>query len=190
MVQLTYTPPAATMRTTWQLRPRQPPGNSITRHSFYPSLPQKPRKLLGTLTGAVQHLAAAFLHFYVEEGISVHTIPPWSSRALETTIPKGTNASACNPETVRFIWGEMQRRIQDGFSILLPGADAVRLFGGKIKLFRIVAVSEVHFQPRLILNLSDKPDKGAPSVNDTTDRQIALESMKFWRVLHRILQAV
>ena len=33
------------------------------------------------------------------------------------------------PEMTPFIRREMQRRIKDGFSILLPAEDAMRLFG-------------------------------------------------------------
>ena len=45
---------------------------------------------------------------------------------------------------VRFIRGEIQRRVQDGFSILLPVADAVRGFGAKIKLPCIAVVPQAH----------------------------------------------
>ena len=53
-----------------------------------------------------------------------------------------------------FIRGEMQRRIKDGFSILLPAADAIRLFGEILELSHLLAVPRAHFRPRLILNLS------------------------------------
>ena len=35
---------------------------------------------------------------------------------------------------VGLIWGEMQRRFQDGFSILTPAEDALQVFGEKLKL--------------------------------------------------------
>ena len=54
---------------------------------------------------------------------------PWSPQALETAISKGLHASAFTPEITYFIWGEMQQRIKDGFSILLPAADVILLFG-------------------------------------------------------------
>ena len=67
----------------------------------------------------------------------------------------------------------MQRGIQDGFGTLLPAADTLRMFGSRLNLFCIAAVPQAHLQPRLILNLLVKPDKGMPSLNDTTDRKVA-----------------
>ena len=43
-----------------------------------------------------------------------------------------------------FIRGEVQRRIKDGFRILLPAADAIQLFGEKLKLSCIAAVTQAH----------------------------------------------
>ena len=78
-----------------------------------------------------------------------------------------------------FIQGEMQRRIKDGFSFLLPAADAVQLLGEKLDLTHITVVPQAHCRPHLILNLSARPDVGTPSVNNTTDREAALESLQF-----------
>ena len=41
-----------------------------------------------------------------------------------------------------FIRWELNQRVRDGFSILLPAADAVRLFGDNLKLSRITVVTE------------------------------------------------
>ena len=57
--------------------------------------------------------------------------------------------------------------------------DAVRIFVERIKLFCITAVPQAHHQPYLILNLSAKPDEVMPNVNETTDKEIAQESMQF-----------
>ena len=57
-----------------------------------------------------------------------------------------------------FIRREMQQHVRDGFSILLPVADMVRLS---------------HQRLRLILNLLEQPDEETPMVNDTMDRKIA-----------------
>ena len=87
-------------------------------------LASKQRKTLVNLPKEVKHMSASLLHFYVEEGIPVHTGPPWSNQELETAISKWNHASACTPEIIRFIWrGGVQWRIQDGFSILLLAAD-------------------------------------------------------------------
>ena len=102
----------------------------------------------------------------------------------------GPHTSACAPDTVCFIRGELQRRVQDGFSILLSAEDAIRLFGEKLKLSRIAAVPQAQLRPHLILNLSAPPGNGTPSVNNTTDREIAPESMHCGRALPRILQAI
>ena len=67
----------------------------------------------------------------------------------------------------------MQCRINDGFSILLPAADAIRLFGEKLNLYCIAAVHQVHLRPRLIVNLLAQPESDTPRANDTTDREAA-----------------
>ena len=54
-------------------------------------------------------------------------------------------------------------------------ADAIRLFGERLKLSHIAAVTQAHLRPRLILNLLVQPDSDTPSVNDTTAREAALE---------------
>ena len=92
------------------------------------------RNTLEGLTEGVKKPAEDLLQSYVEEGIPAHTGLPWSPQALETAISKGLHASACTPDMNYFIWEEMQRRIKDFFSILLPAADAIRLFGERLKL--------------------------------------------------------
>ena len=52
-----------------------------------------------------------------------------------------------------FIRGEMQRRIKYGFSIFLPSADAIRMFGENLKLSRITDMPQAHRRLRLIINL-------------------------------------
>ena len=64
---------------------------------------------------------------------------------------------------------------------LLPVADAMRLFGERRKLSHITAVPQAHRRLRLILNLSAQPDLDTLSVNETTDREAALESLQFGR---------
>ena len=53
-----------------------------------------------------------------------------------------------------FIYREMQWRLQDDFSILLPVAEVVQMFGEKLKIYCITAPPQEHSQPHLILNLS------------------------------------
>ena len=89
-----------------------------------------------------------------------------------------------------FIWGEMQRRIKYGFSILLPAADVIQLFGARLKLSRIAEVPQAHCSPRLILNLSAQPDSDTPSVQKTTNREAALEPLQFSWYFSRIMYAV
>ena len=64
------------------------------------------------------------------------------------------------------------------------------MFGEQLNLSRIAAVPQAQRRPRLILNLLAAPDKETPSVNDTTDREIAPESMQFGREFPGILQAI
>ena len=51
-------------------------------------------------------------------------------------------------------------------------------------------IPQDHRHPRLILKLWAQPDKETPSVNDTTDREIATELMQFGRAFPRILKAI
>ena len=66
----------------------------------------------------------------------------------------------------------------------------MRLFGERLKLSRIAAVPQAHRRPRLILNLSTQPDSDTPSVNETTNREAALESLQSGRAFPHILQTV
>ena len=52
----------------------------------------------------------------------------------------------------------------------------MRVFREKLEISRIAAVPQDQRRPRLILDLSDQPDKETPSVNDTRDREISPES--------------
>ena len=94
------------------------------------------------------------------------------------------------PGMVIFIREEMQRRIQDEFSILLSAEDNVQMFRENLKLSCITAVPQAHCRPRLTLNLSDQPNKETLSVNDNTDKDITQESMQFGISIPRILQVI
>ena len=98
--------------------------------------------------------------------------------------------SACAPDMVRFIQGELQRWVQYVFRILLSAEDAVQLFGEKLKISRITAIPQTQRSPRLILNLSAQLNKDTPSVNDTTVREIYRQSMQFGRELPCNLQTI
>ena len=109
---------------------------------------------------------------------------------MDEAIRNRPHASACAPDMVSFVRGELRRRVQDGFIILLSAEDAVQLFGEKLKLSRIAAVLQAQRRPRLIMNFLAPPDKDTPSVTNTTDREIDPESMQFGRAFPRILQAI
>ena len=64
------------------------------------------------------------------------------------------------------------------------------MFRERLKLSRIAAVPQAHHRPRLILNLSAHPGSDTLSVNETTDREAAPESLQFGRAFPHILQAV
>ena len=142
------------------------------------------------ITDEVTHPAATLLQSYVEEGIPATTGTPWSRTALDEDIQNGLHESACAPDMVIFIQGDLRRRVQYGFSILLYAKDTVQLFGEKINLSRIASVPQAQCCPRLILNLSALSDKKNPIVNDTTNREIAPESTKFEIALPHILQTI
>ena len=84
----------------------------------------------------------------------------------------------------------MQRRTKYGFSILLPETDAIRLFGERLKISLIAVVTQAHLRLGLILNLLAQQDSGTPIVNETTNREAALELLQFGRASPHILQAV
>ena len=79
----------------------------------------KQQRTLVALTEAVSHLSATLLQYYLEEVIPYSTGPPWLREALDEEINNVHHASACAPDMFRFIQGEMQRWVQEGFSILL-----------------------------------------------------------------------
>ena len=66
----------------------------------------------------------------------------------------------------------------------------MQLFGENLKLSPIAAVPQTHRCPRLIFNLSAQPDSNTLSVNETTNREAAPESLQFGRSFPHILQAV
>ena len=72
----------------------------------------------------------------------------------------------------------------------MSAKNAVQLFRENLKISRIAAVPQAKRRHCLILNLSATPDKENTSFNDTTDMEIALESMKFGRSFPRILQVI
>ena len=138
--QVPYPPPVASPTNDLVATANATAREILNAPSLLSLLASKRRNTLGGLPNGVKHPAAALLRTYVEEGIPDHTGPPWSPEALETSISKGTHASAYTPEMISFIQGEMRRRIKYGFSILLPAADAMRMFWERLNLSRIAAV--------------------------------------------------
>ena len=109
---------------------------------FIASIASMQRGTLGALAEAVQRPTAALMWDYVDAGILVRMISALTHRALDRAIEKGSHVYACPPEMMALIRREMRNRMQDFSSILLPAADAVRLFGYKLKLSHIYAVPQ------------------------------------------------
>ena len=145
------------------------------------------RRTLGAISEAVSHPAATLLQSYVEEGIPANIGPLWSRAALGEKIRNGPHASACALDMVSFIQERLQRRVQGGFSILLSAEENVRVLRENLNLSCIASVPQDQRRPRKFLNLSAQHDKETPSVNNTTDRNIDLDSMRCWRSFPRIL---
>ena len=122
---------------------------------------------------------ASLLKKYIEEVIQVCTGTLCPNQALESAIAKVPHISAGSPDMTIFICREMKQRVQDGFRILLPDADMVWVFRGKLKLFCISAFPKSHCHIHLILDLWGNPNKGNLSVNDITNREASMESMQF-----------
>ena len=89
-----------------------------------------------------------------------------------------------------FVRGEMRQSVRYALRILLLVTGTFRLFGGMLKLSRISAVPQKHRRPLRILNLSEKPNVGTPSVNNTTDREVTYELMYFVHAFSCVLQAI
>ena len=64
------------------------------------------------------------------------------------------------------------------------------MFGDNLNLSRITAVPQENRRMRLILNLWAQPDEVRPSVNNTTDREVAPESMTSGRAFPCIPHAI
>ena len=64
------------------------------------------------------------------------------------------------------------------------------MFREKLKLSCVAPVPQAQHRPGLILDLSAQRDKETPGVNDTTDREIAPDSMQFGRAFPHIIQAI
>ena len=84
----------------------------------------------------------------------------------------------------------MSQRVQDGFIFLLSTADMLWAFLEVLNLSRISDIPQEYLRPRLILNLSENPNTVPTSFNDTMDREVSPESMKFGRAFSRIIQAI
>ena len=69
----------------------------------------------------------------------------------------------------------------------MSAADAASLFGDKLKLSCIVEVPQEHCRMCLILKLLAQLYEGTSSVNTTTDREVALESMQVVRAFPHII---
>ena len=54
----------------------------------------------------------------------------------------------------------------------------------------MAVVPQAYRQPCLILNLLESPDKGTPSVNGVTNREVAPELIQFGRDFFGILQEI
>ena len=97
---------------------------------------------------------------------------------------------ACNLDMAGFIRGDMNQMVKYGLDILLPAAEMVQTFREKINLYHITELPQENLQPRLILNLPAKPDKGMPSVNKTTNRVVTPGLIHFGKALPHILQEI
>ena len=71
-----------------------------------------------------------------------------------------------------------------------PSGIVVCVFEDKLNLYPIEAVPQEHFHLRLIIDLYVNPKKGAPILKNTTDREVAPESIQFGSDLSRILQEI
>ena len=86
-----------------------------------------------------------------------------------------------------FICVDMWQPMRYGFRILLPASYLFRVFGDNLKLSHIAVVPQEHRMMRLILTLLGKPNEVTPSLKDTTDREVAPDSMEFGRAFPHTL---
>ena len=66
----------------------------------------------------------------------------------------------------------------------------VCLFVDKLNVYHIEVFPQEHFHLRLIIDLYVNPKKGANIFKNTTDREVAPESIQFVSDLSRILQEI
>ena len=64
-----------------------------------------------------------------------------------------------HPGNSRVHLGEMQRRVQYGFKILLPVEDVLQLFEDNLKISRIAVVPQANRQPQIILDILSQSDR-------------------------------
>ena len=147
--------------------------------SLLASIASQQQGMVSMLLDAVHHLAAALLQTYVEEGITVHTVPLWLIQALKNSITNSTYATACTLDMLEFIRGEMHQRVQYGFIILLPAADLVRTLRDKLKLSRIAMVPQAHHQQGFIINLLENLVGIRLVLTNTTNRKFTSELKQF-----------
>ena len=87
---------------------------------------------------------AYLLENYLAEGILVHSGPAWLQQVLDKSIAWYPHVSSFTHNMKVFIHGEIIQRVQDGFSVLILAADAVRVFGGKLNMSYITVVPQDH----------------------------------------------
>ena len=84
----------------------------------------------------------------------------------------------------------MHQRLNGHFNIFLPVADVVRIFGERLNLSCIAAVPQGQPEPCLIFNILEQTDTCIPSVNETTDIEIAPELMQLMNAFPCNLQMI
>ena len=104
-----------------------------------------------------------------------------------TTDPHG---STLTPEATDFFRQELLEQAQRGFIIIILVDVALLVFDDRIHISCFASMDQANRKPRLICNSSAAPDDVTPTVNVSTNKSTAPNSMQFGAYLPRFLQNI
>ena len=98
--------------------------------------------------------------------------------------------STLTQEATAFCQQELLEQAQRGFIIIIPVDVALLVFGDRIHISRLASVDQDKRNPCLIYNSLAVPDDITPTVNASTDKSTAPNTMQFGACLPRFLKKI
>ena len=108
--------------------------------------------------------------------------------SILAAIATGPHKSTMTKDAVNFVREELLERTKRGFRIILTKAEALKHFGNRLRISRLVSVDQVNMKPRLICNYTAAPDPTIYSVNVSLDTSSNPKAIQFSTCLPRLLQ--